>query len=194
MGGNSSKEEEEIRPEEGDVNQLDDGDHFGPEFLPIHIPSVGSTFASILFSMLMVAIIYLAVRKCINRYGGRRGGGRRWNGDPELGYHGYHAYPFAGIEMQERHHYAPLQNYYAARPLPPVPWRPPLQALYAPATGPGDNGGRIYEMVGGDARATTSDDAGRRNEDQQLLEQQPAYSKAGRMKKLDLNEPPVMRM
>lgn len=139
MGGNTSKSEEKIEAE--DVNDQDGGDHFGPEFLPIHMPSVGSTFASILFSMALVALIFLAVRKCLHRYGGRRAGGRRrWD---EVEY-GYHAYPFAGVELDQRHRIAPALDYYAARPLPPRP----MPALYAPGA---DMHGRIYEVVGGDA-------------------------------------------
>ena len=135
MGGNTSKVDKRV--EATDV--VDDGDHYGPEFLPIHVPSVGSTFAGILFSMVLVAMIFLAVRKCLHRYGGRRAEGRRIGN--EVGY-GYHAYPFAGVELQQRHQYAPRLDYYAARPLPSRP----MPALYAPGA---DDHGRIYEVVSG---------------------------------------------
>lgn len=152
MGGNTSKVDKTTQA----TDVVDTGDHYGPEFLPIHVPSVGSTFAGILFSMILVAMIFLAVRKCVNRYGGRQAGGRRsWN---EVGY-GHHAYPFAGVELQQRHQYAPQLDYYAARPLP----LRPMPALYAPGA---DDHGRIYEVVAGDAHEPRApENVARRSED-----------------------------
>ena len=171
MGGTSSTEKK-IEAEE--VTDQDGGDHYGPEFLPIHVPSVGSTFASMALSVLLVAAIYLAVRKCLHRYGGlRRARGRRSWDDIE---HGHHAYPFEGVELQPRHQYAGL-GYYGARPLPARP----LPALYAPGA---DAPGRIYEVVNGDAHDQPAKEAvGAENE--------PAYvapARAGKVKSLILSD------
>lgn len=184
MGNTNSGEKEETADE---ITDVDTGDHYGPEFLPIHLPSVGTSFMGILISLVLVAVIFVAVRRCIHRYGGRRGGGR-WNGDPEFGYHGYHAYPFAGIELQQRHHYAPQLDYYAARPLPALPAPRPLPALYAPLPN-ADDVGRIYEPLSGDAR-TAAPAVGRQ---ENINNQEPAYVKAGKQKKLALHEPPALK-
>lgn len=182
--GNQKSTEVEAADE---ITDVDGGNHYGPEFLPIHLPSVGTSFMGILLSLVLVAAVFIGVRKCIHRYGARRGGGGRWNGDPEFGYHGYHAYPFAGIELQQRQHFAPQLDYYAARPLP-LPPRP-LPALYAPLP-TADEPGRVYEQLSGDARAAAPavgrQDNNNNNDD-------AACVKAGKTKKLALNELPALK-
>ena len=78
-------------------------------------------------------------------------------------------------------------DYYAARPLP-LPPRP-LPALYAPLP-TADETGRVYEQLSGDARAAAPavgrQDSNNNNND-------AACVKAGKTKKLALNELPALK-
>ena len=46
--GNQKSTEVEAADE---ITDVDGGDHYGPEFLPIHLPSVGTSFMGILLSL-----------------------------------------------------------------------------------------------------------------------------------------------